>query len=709
MGYFRTDAGGTAEKHPIGYGCLSGGCFLPDKRTCERKSNFQGGTNMKMKKLISIDGCFVALASAIGYGLGYAIPEKLGCGSLISMLICMTLGSVPGAAAAKIVFSKYIQEKKSRRIIAFAVIVAVFSLAYLIGLCFHYNLFEELFFDLGWEIIFPIVGFVVYLVVSWLRVKRIRSKYGDGSEGFQLNEKEKASILQLNGENREITGEYDMGNAAKTENGIFVCEADKKVRSWRGIPYAKAPVGDLRWKAPEAPEKSDRVFEAKKFGPSALQAMNERNALQFHMQSEDCLYLNIWAAVEKKPSSGKEVILYIHGGDFTYGGSADPIWDGYHFAEKHPETVIVSFNYRLGLMGFVDFSAVSGGEKYPDAANLGLLDQIAALKWVKNNIAAFGGDPKKITLMGDSAGATSIALLSLCKESNSLFSKAVILSGNTERLILHDRNVSMNLADALKQEFSAANMDDLIMIPESALKEFTQKHYEDLSSPLADGNLFPADLYQAALSGQAGNIEFVIGFSDSEFSSYRAIVGDEAAAALADSYISDFMNKVGTDKADALRRILEAKEAELGKNEARIWLINRLYNIVGMIPFVECLSKAGNSVHCFYWNTSMLVEKLGSGSVHMAAAILSNVRAGETLGYVVNKNVELILQALLMKFVQGKEVELSNNELKGVSKVTWSEYPYALSITDDAIVCTEEYEGKDTKAIQELSRIVLGK
>ena len=658
-----------------------------------------------MKKILTIDGCFVAFASAIGYGLGYAIPEKLGCGVLLSILICMTLGSVPGIIAGKVVFSKAVQEKTSRRILSFAGILAVFALAYLIGLWFEYDLFEELFVELGYEIVFPILGFAVSLLVRWLRVKKIRAKYGDGSEGFQISEKGKAFMLGLEGENHEITGDYNPACAVKTENGIFVGEEKKKLKSWLGIPYAKAPVGDLRWKAPQAPDSSEKVFEAWKFGSSPFQAITERNALRFHAQGEDCLTLNIWAANQKKePEGGREVLFYIHGGDFTYGGSADPLWNGAAFAEKHPEVVFVSFNYRLGLMGFVDFSAVPGGEEYPDAANLGMLDQIAALKWVYHNIAAFGGNPEKITVMGDGAGASSIVLLSLCKEANTLFRRAVMICGSSEN-VGKDPELPRHLGELLKEEFSAGSMADLRKIPEADLMEFNRKHYESLANPLADGKLFPENLYDAAIRGGAGKIEFMIAISDNEYDSYRAVVGDEIAEALVNEYLRRTLQLLKEEDADTVRAILAEKEKEIGKQNAANWLANCLYNTVGMLCFASCLRKAGNPVRCFYWNAGPLIEKLGSGTLHITSTLLSNADAAEALGAVIHPDIELILQTLLMKFLQGSEPELSGNELKGVHRISWEAYPAMLSVSEKDIVCTGEYQGKDAAAINELVRI----
>ena len=179
---------------------------------------------------------------------------------------------------------------------------------------------------------------------------------------------------------------------------------EKDALSFSGIPYSKPTVGERRWKAPEPLSESEDAFEAKHFGASAIQVDYDVSFLKLHRQSEDCLTLNICVA-SKRTEYKKPVILFFHHGDFTYGGSADPLLHGEEFIKVYPDSVGVTFNYRLGIFGFIDFSEIPGGENYPDALNLGLLEQIAALRWIKENISVFGGDSERITVMGFESGA----------------------------------------------------------------------------------------------------------------------------------------------------------------------------------------------------------------------------------------------------------------------------------------------------------------
>ena len=636
-----------------------------------------------MKKLISVDSVFVAFASAIGYGFGYAIPELLGAGVLLSTIVCMTLGSLPGALAGKIVFSKYIQEKKSRRVLSFVVILAVFLIMLAAGLVFfNYNLLTELPADLGPEIVFPILGFLASCVVRYFRRKRILRKYRD-SEGFTMNDTEMQRIRDLNGENKEITGEVDRKATVVLETGTFVGKKSKDGIAYLGIPYAKAPVGELRWKAPQKAEPSEVVHEAVWFGPSEIQAFNDRSMLKEHRQSEDCLTVNVWTAKADKKSEKKPVVVYIHGGDFNYGGSANPFGSGETFVRNHPDVVFVSFNYRLNVFGFIDFSTIPGGEDYPDAANLGILDQILALEWVRDNIRAFGGDPENVTVFGDSAGASSIWMLSCSEKAKGLFRRAIVISGSPESL-MPELSLSRDLGQKMAEEFSASTMQDLAGLSSEELKKFAADCGVYLSEPTCGGQLCPVNLYDAAAEGKTGEIEFIIAFSNDEISSYDSILGKEVTDQWVEPYLQRIFGGAGEKQTQEFREMIAEKEAELGNlQQAKRWFINDWYSRGSLMTLAENLHRAGKKVHCFHWDVETLVDRLGSGTVQIVPTLLGNNAAAETLGSLVNENVQLILQELLLKFIRGEDFSLSNNELKGVTAIEWAEYPAVLEVTDE--------------------------
>ncbi|WP_438434612.1 carboxylesterase/lipase family protein [Gorillibacterium sp. sgz500922] len=227
------------------------------------------------------------------------------------------------------------------------------------------------------------------------------------------------------------------------------------VRVWRGIPYAEPPVGALRFRAPQKPAAWEGVRPAAEPGPIAMQAVvkdSSRMSAQASedKRSEDCLYLNIWAPLaegtagtpaesaqaedgnsgdEAAAGSLKPVLVWLHGGAFVSGAGSLPLYDGTSFV-RSGEVVVVTVNYRLGAFGFLHLAPFGGGL----GSNVGMLDQVAALEWVRDNIAAFGGDPERVTVFGESAGAMSIAALLAMPAAKGLFRRAILQSGATQYL-----------------------------------------------------------------------------------------------------------------------------------------------------------------------------------------------------------------------------------------------------------------------------------
>src|SRR5690625_624974 len=173
------------------------------------------------------------------------------------------------------------------------------------------------------------------------------------------------------------------------------------VRVFKGIPYAASPVGQLRWKPPAPPARWHDIRDAATFGPSCMQPNLPTDSVYYDppaSMSEDCLTLNVWTP---KAAHEAPVIVWIHGGALTVGGSSKSLYDGSNFARRG--VIFVSINYRLGIFGWLALPALSAESPHHASGNYGLLDQIAALKWVHNNIAAFGGNPHNVTIMGESA------------------------------------------------------------------------------------------------------------------------------------------------------------------------------------------------------------------------------------------------------------------------------------------------------------------
>jgi len=207
--------------------------------------------------------------------------------------------------------------------------------------------------------------------------------------------------------------------------GVFV---------FRGIPYAAPPIGALRWKAPQPVVPWDGVRLCDKFGHPGYQAVHYPGGYASEWgygdespYSEDCLYLNVWTKGAGQPGSKLPVALWIHGGGYFEGWGSEPEFDGQEWAAKG--VVLVSINYRLGIFGFMTYAGLSAESESHVSGNYGILDQIQSLKWIKQNIAQFGGDPNNVTIFGQSAGAGSVRTLCESPLARGLFAKAVIMSG----------------------------------------------------------------------------------------------------------------------------------------------------------------------------------------------------------------------------------------------------------------------------------------
>jgi len=216
---------------------------------------------------------------------------------------------------------------------------------------------------------------------------------------------------------------------AITQNGIIEGNYDTRsgIQKYFGVPFAKPPVGELRWKAPQPSDNWKGIKETKKFGPRPMQAnvfgdmISRSNGI-----SEDCLYLNVWTPANRN-TKGLPVLVYFYGGGNVVGDASEPRYDGESMAKRG--IVAVTCNYRLNIFGFFAHPELSAEASYKASGNYGLLDQVAALQWVQKNIAAFGGDPKKVTIAGESAGSISVSYQMASPLAKNLIAGAIGESG----------------------------------------------------------------------------------------------------------------------------------------------------------------------------------------------------------------------------------------------------------------------------------------
>jgi para-nitrobenzyl esterase len=321
-----------------------------------------------------------------------------------------------------------------------------------------------------------------------------------------------------------------------TEGGDVRGVAEAGIRVFRGIPYAAPPVGPLRWRAPRPAAAWEGLRAAVAFGSSCPQPGLPEPT------SEDCLTLNVWAPSETSPDRGWPVMVWIHGGGFRSGSGSDPVTHGDAFARDG--VVLVTLDYRLGALGFLAHPALeaeSGGEPGVD---YGILDMVAALRWVRDNVAAFGGDPKRVTIFGESAGGMAVQLLMVCPSSAGLFQRAIAMSGYGTWPLPRTRTAptagvpaaspgAEDLGEALVVRAAApgpppATAEGLRTIPASRLAEAT----ESLHLPIVDGTVVPEEPGIVFARGEQHDVPFVAG-GDSYDGAVMAWAGLDASAFLA--------------------------------------------------------------------------------------------------------------------------------------------------------------------------------
>lgn len=304
------------------------------------------------------------------------------------------------------------------------------------------------------------------------------------------------------------------------------------VTSFKGVPFAAPPVGDLRWRPPQAPAAWTGVRDATAYGPMCMQM---RQVTPDVKQSEDCLTLNVWTPAGFKPGGKLPVMVFIHGGSFTGGSGSLPFYDGTHFAERG--VVLVTVNYRLGRLGFFAHPALSAEQAGADLANYGMMDNLAALKWVQANIAAFGGDPANVTAFGESAGGILINDLMASPRAKGLFAKAISESG-------FGRVPGLPMTRAEKVGVAYAQGLGVTGTGPEALKALRALSAAELSkpagqvTPIVDGKVMPEGPAAAFAAGRELKVPYIAGGNSWEASLFPNNTPLDNAGALRDKLIA---------------------------------------------------------------------------------------------------------------------------------------------------------------------------
>lgn len=321
----------------------------------------------------------------------------------------------------------------------------------------------------------------------------------------------------------EIDGGKIQGVQTEKE-GVYV---------YRGIPYAAPPVGDLRWKEPQPVVPWEGIKIADTFGNASYQEPhnpNEFYAKEFFFDgdapfSEDCLYLNVWSNAPGETDKKLPVAMWIHGGAFLAGWGHEPEMDGQEWAAK--DVVLVTINYRLGVFGFMNHPLLSEESPRKASGNYGLLDQVAALEWIRDNIAQFGGDPENVTLFGQSAGAASVKALVTSPLTEGLFNKAIIQSGGgtTKNYVMRHKDMK-EMEEYTKSVMEWAGYTTLEQMRAASTEEIFEisnkyrraKHvWTGLSNqPCIDGHVSVNHFDDAVFENKIAKVPYMIGYTTND-------------------------------------------------------------------------------------------------------------------------------------------------------------------------------------------------
>ncbi|RIV75528.1 carboxylesterase/lipase family protein [Pelagerythrobacter aerophilus] len=310
------------------------------------------------------------------------------------------------------------------------------------------------------------------------------------------------------------------------EQGQLAGTREGELAVYRGIPYAAPPVGERRWKPPGPAPNWSGVRSAPEFGPACTQPALPPSSLYYEplrRTSEDCLTLNVWAPERARKAP---VIVWLHGGSLRVGSSASPMYDGANFARRG--AVFVSLNYRLGALGWMAHRALSDESSGHVSGNYGLLDQIAALRWVRANVAAFGGDPDNVTVMGESAGALSVSYLLVSPLARGLFDKAIVQSANARAFpALAEPVFGMPSAETTGERlFDKLDLRDLPTARAMDAQQFVDRAAQAGFSPQGtiDGEVLPMQIIDAFDRGAQAKVPVLAGINSGEVRAQRALL-----------------------------------------------------------------------------------------------------------------------------------------------------------------------------------------
>lgn len=440
-----------------------------------------------------------------------------------------------------------------------------------------------------------------------------------------------------------------------------------RVSTWKGIPFAQPPIGRLRFRAPLAHEGWTGVRDATHFGAISPQESNGSFGSLPGPMSEDCLTLNIWSP--GADNQRRPVMVWIHGGSFVTGSGSTPWYNGTSFAEQG-NVVVVTINYRLGALGFL-YLGEYAGEEYATSGNNGLLDQIAALRWVRENIAAFGGDPENVTVFGESAGAMSIGALLAMPAAKGLFKRAILESGAAHRV--NSREMAASGTESLLRELGIgpAALDRLLETPVDDLLRAQGKLPSSVQwrafSHVVDGVVLPKRSIDAIADGSAEGIDVLVGTTLDEMKLFTVFDPNQQ------NVDTKLLTMLFGDRASEILAVYEAQQHEAPLSTAwEAFLTDRTFRIPA-IRVAEQQVKHGAAVwmYRFDWPTPVYGGVLGACHALEIPFVFNTLNHRTTAiitGDTPPQSIADVMHASWIAFAHGRDL----TEVQGLP--TWPRY-----------------------------------
>ena len=486
------------------------------------------------------------------------------------------------------------------------------------------------------------------------------------------------------GENLKITdGNYDKSLAVKCINGTFVGKKTEGVIAFKGIPFVgQQPVGDLRWKAPVDVVPDDGVYEAYYNAKSPYQRETSSEKAGYYYQGEDCLYLNVWKSDETTDVK-KPVMVWIHGGAFEYSGTVDPMYNCHNLVKENPDVVAVTIAYRIGVFGFFHLSHLPDGKDYPDAQNLGLMDQMMALKWIHENIAAFGGDPDNVTLFGESAGGGSVTVLPLIEGSHKYFRRVIAQSGSP--VFTRSTEQAIGCTDELLETLGCKTVADLQKVD---IGEFIKASANITLRvmPERDGKYLPLDPYAAYQNGAAKDIDVIQGCNNTEMNYFMVSGGGPKPFT---AWGIDRKAKAVAQMTDEEKALVESFYNNTpGESHEKIC---RLYDqgwfIAPLIRLSECQTMGGGKSFTYLFTPESSIPMMKSGHAVELSTVLNNPEQTEFTGRMFDPTFSKIMRRMWVQFAKTGNPSISADQSPDGKAYEWPLY----DVTDKNIMIFDEF------------------